>query len=59
MYDIVLERLDAEEGNLGEIARATGVNYDWLLKVRQKRIKAPSVHLIQTLYDHFYPPSAA
>lgn len=59
MYDIVMERLDAENGNLRTVARDAGVRYDWLLKVRQRRIKSPSVHHIQSLYDFFYPPARA
>ena len=56
MLDLVLEALDGATGDLRAVATACDLNYDWVLKVKQGRIREPSVTKIQRLYDHFYPP---
>ncbi len=53
MLQSVLAGLRARKGRLPEICAAVpGIDYSWLSKLTQGRIKDPSVNKIQALYDH-------
>lgn len=53
MLQAVLAGLRARRGRLPEICAALpGIDYSWLTKMMQGRIKDPSVNKIQVLYDY-------
>lgn len=53
MLDYVLDRLNSCPQTYREIAEATGVKYDWLCRLAQRRIPEPGVSKIQALFDYF------
>lgn len=53
MYDVVMGHLDAQRVRQRKVAADSGVPFSTLTKIAQRRIKAPSVHHIQKLYDFF------
>jgi len=54
MLEFVLAELARRKGRLPDICAAVeGIDYSWLAKLTQGRIKDPSVNKIQMLYDHF------
>lgn len=57
MLEAVLAELERRRGRLAEVCAAVpGVEYSWLTKVLQRRIKDPSVNRIQALFDHLCVP---
>jgi predicted transcriptional regulator len=53
MLEYVLARLDETKGQWREIAEASGVPYDTLTKVAQRKNKNPRVQTVQPLADYF------
>jgi hypothetical protein len=53
MLQAVLVELQKRKGRLPDICAALPeIDYSWLSKLTQGRIKDPSVNKIQALYDH-------
>ena len=52
LYRDTMRLLDERTESLRAIAEATGLNYEWLSKLNQRRISDPSVNLVQRLYNH-------
>lgn len=53
MLEAVLAELTRRKGRLPDICEALPeIQYSWLTKLTQGRIKDPSVNKIQALYDH-------
>ena len=54
LLEIVYQELEKRRGRLPDICAALpDIDYSWLSKLNQRRIKDPSVNKIQRLYDHF------
>lgn len=53
IYDAVMAHLRAKRVPQREVASGSGVPFSTLSKIAQGRIKDPSVHNIQRLYDFF------
>lgn len=55
MLQVVLAELAKRKGRLPDICAALPeIDYSWLSKLTQGRIKDPSVNKIQALYDHLH-----
>lgn len=55
MLKMVLDELARRKGRLPAVCEAVpGIDYSWLSKLTQGRIKDPSVNKIQALYDHLF-----
>lgn len=55
MFQAVLAELAKRKGRLPEVCEAVpGIDYSWLSKLTQGRIKDPSVNKIQALYDFLF-----
>lgn len=55
MLAAVLAELTKRKGRLPDVCKAVpGVDYSWLSKLVQGRIKDPSVNKIQSLYDYLF-----
>ncbi len=55
MLQAVLAELQKRKGRLPDICAAVPeIDYSWLSKLTQGRIKDPSVNKIQALYDHLF-----
>lgn len=55
MLQVVLAELQKRKGRLPDICVALPeIDYSWLSKLTQGRIKDPSVNKIQALYDHLH-----
>lgn len=55
MLKAVLDELAKRKGRLPDICAALPeIDYSWLSKLTQGRIKDPSVNKIQALYDHLF-----
>ena len=53
MLQAVMAELQKRKGRLPDICAALPeIDYSWLSKLTQGRIKDPSVNKIQALYDH-------
>jgi predicted transcriptional regulator len=59
LLEYVLARLDETKGQWREIAEASGVPYDTLTKVAQRRNANPRVGTVQQLADYFRAQRAA
>ena len=51
LYEQTLRLLTDTNLTIQEIAKQSGLPYDWLVSVRYDRVKDPSVNRIQTLYE--------
>lgn len=63
ILDRVLAALDAQtqpgsNSSLRQVADDSGLNYNWLLKVRQGVIKNPGILQVERLYEYLFeePP---
>lgn len=55
MLQAVMAELTKRKGRLPDVCAAVpGIDYSWLSKLIQGRIKDPSVNKIQALYDHLF-----
>ena len=52
LLEITLDLLEGTEETLTEIGTSTGLPYEWLKKLKYRKISDPSVGRIQTLYEH-------
>lgn len=52
LYDKTMKLLEQDVRSLRQIAKEVKLPYDWLVGVRYKRIKNPSVNRIQKLYEY-------
>lgn len=59
IYDVVMAHLRSKRIPQRRVAAASGVPFSTLTKIAQGRIKAPSVHHVQALYDYFTQQEAA
>lgn len=48
----VVNELQRRKGEWRRIAEDNGFSYSWLAKYAQGRIRGPSVHRVQKLYDY-------
>lgn len=53
LMELIMVALRKKRGQLGKIARESGVPYDTLAKIAQGKIKNPGVDNIQLLMDYF------
>lgn len=55
MLAAVMAELAKRKGRLPDVCEAVpGIDYSWLSKLVQGRIKDPSVNKIQALYDYLF-----
>ena len=59
LLDSVLAGLQERKGQWPQLARAAEVDYSWLTKLAQGRIRDPGVHKIQRLADVMAASSAS
>ncbi|MFA6203766.1 MAG: hypothetical protein WC710_11340 [Gallionella sp.] len=59
LYTEVMAKLRDKRIPQRRIASGSGVPFSTLTKIAQGRIKAPSVHHIQAIYDYFKSQEAA
>lgn len=53
LYDAVMANLRAKRVTQREVATGSGVPFSTLAKIAQGKIRAPSVHHIQSIHDYF------
>lgn len=53
IFDFVLEQLDLGRETLPEVAAGSGVPYNTICKIKQRRVPNPGVLTIQKLADYF------
>lgn len=53
MLDYVLRKLEESRGTWPDISEKTGVPYDTITKIAQRKIEDPKVSKLQTLADYF------
>lgn len=53
LHQYVLSELDAAKGRWPEISAETGVPYQTMTKIAQRRIRNPGISHIQNLADYF------
>jgi transcriptional regulator with XRE-family HTH domain len=58
LLETVLDGLKERNGDMARISRRTGLDYSWLTKLAQGRIKDPGVKKIERLAKDFeaHPP---
>ncbi len=59
LYDVVMARLREKRVSQRTVADESGVPFSTLAKIAQGKIKSPSVHHIQAIYDYFQDKEAA
>lgn len=59
MLDSVVAYLQTVKGRWPQIAKETGLTYDWIVRVADGRISDPGVQKIQLLYDYARSRTAA
>jgi len=53
LLEYVLRKLEESRGTWPDIAEKTGVPYDTITKIAQRKIEDPKVSKLQTLADYF------
>lgn len=59
IYGVVMDRLGSKSVPQREIAKETGVPHSTVAKIAQRKIKAPSVHHVQAIYNFFHARESA
>lgn len=52
MYEQIIAMLHKHKGKYRQIAAATGLDYDWLTQVSQRRIADPGIKKMEKLSEH-------
>ena len=50
--ELLISFLSKNTMDIRALSKATGLNYDWLIKFKAEKIKDPSVNKVQTLYEY-------